>query len=225
MAILARRVGSMAYGRRLKISSSSLNSLTSWRLIQLFRFFSFFFFSGKCITGLCLVGFDAYFKALRPKTAKVCGSVGGGGGGGGGGAANNGGPAGGNGAGGGMGTGLGGGSGYGENQYYRNAVKGSRIFNCRNPWFRQFWEQHFKCRFNNSSGTGGTASNGTLPECRGGDKLTYYEQEGLVPFVGKFSNVLENAGKGHRLRRTGVHDTGSQRHHRTVNWIPGAETL
>ena len=20
--------------------------------------------------------------------------------------------------------------------------------NCRNPWFRQFWSHHFKCRFN-----------------------------------------------------------------------------
>lgn len=78
--------------------------------------------------------------------------------------------------------------GYGENQYYRNAVKNSRIYNCRNPWFRQFWEQHFKCRFNSSSSSGPSSlsSNTSLPECRGGDKLTYYEQEGLVPFVGEF---------------------------------------
>ncbi|EFX87236.1 glutamate receptor, metabotropic [Daphnia pulex] len=96
-----------------------------------------------------LAGFDAYFKALRPKTAKVANA-----------------------------------SGNGENQYYRNAVKGSRIYNCRNPWFRQFWEQHFKCRFNSSASASGTGqSSSTLPECKGGDKLTYYEQEGLVPFV------------------------------------------
>lgn len=110
-----------------------------------------------------LAGFDTYFKALRPKTAKVCGSVGG--------LANH--------SGGGLAAGAAANaSGFGENQYYRNAVKGSRIYNCRNPWFRQFWEQHFKCRFNTSA-SGGT----NLPECKGGDKLTYYEQEGLVPFV------------------------------------------
>ncbi len=122
-------------------------------------------------------GFDAYFKALRPKTAKVCGSVGG---------SNN-------------HNGIAGSSGHysplannngssatnGENQYYRNAVKGSRIYNCRNPWFKLFWEQHFKCRFNSTTTTT-TTSSLHLPECKGGDKLTYYEQEGLVPFVGEF---------------------------------------
>jgi hypothetical protein len=82
------------------------------------------------------------------------------------------------------------GTGYGENQYYRNAVKGSRIYNCRNPWFRQFWEQHFKCRFNSSA-----AGPSTLPECKGGDKLTYYEQEGLVPFVGE---LLPDSGSGRK---------------------------
>lgn len=115
-------------------------------------------------------GFDTYFKALRPKTAKVCGSVGG--------LANH--------SGGGLAAGAAANaSGFGENQYYRNAVKGSRIYNCRNPWFRQFWEQHFKCRFNTSA-SGGT----NLPECKGGDKLTYYEQEGLVPFVGELLSSL-----------------------------------
>ena len=146
------------------VDGQSYSSLIGWRHPA----FSFFLFFPKNVAG-----FDAYFKALRPKTAKVCGSVGG--------SANNGGPAGGNNGAGGVGLG-----GYGENQYYRNAVKGARIFNCRNPWFRQFWEQHFKCRFNSSSGP--PASNGSSqPECRGGDKLSYYEQEGLVPFVGKFS--------------------------------------
>ena len=77
----------------------------------------------------------------------------------------------------------------GNQHWHRNVVKGSRIWNCRNPWFRQFWEQHFKCRFNSST-TGVVDgivvnSNSSLPECKMNDKLTYYEQEGLVPFVGK----------------------------------------
>jgi hypothetical protein len=70
------------------------------------------------------------------------------------------------------------------NQNVRNVVKGSRIFNCRNPWFREFWAQHFKCQF--GSGNSSNSSN-SVPECKGGDKLSGYEQEGLVPFVGKLS--------------------------------------
>jgi hypothetical protein len=109
-------------------------------------------------------GFDAYFKSLRPKSGRVCG--------------------------GGNGT--------------VNLESRGRLHNCRNPWFRQFWEQHFKCRFksgNSSSSTSSTSSSSTMTpevsstvaaagsqtinECNGNDKLTYYEQEGLVPFVGE----------------------------------------
>jgi hypothetical protein len=115
----------------------------------------------------------------------VCGSVGGG-------SANHNGGGGGGGPAGGFASGAASfnASGNGENQYYRNAVKGSRIYNCRNPWFRLFWEQHFKCRFNSSSSAASGHSSSTLPECKGGDKLTYYEQEGLVPFVGKLLLLL-----------------------------------
>lgn len=50
------------------------------------------------------------------------------------------------------------------------------LINCRNSWFREFWSQHNKCEFNN---------NNTTKKCTGMEKLTDYEQEGLVPFVGK----------------------------------------
>ena len=78
----------------------------------------------------------------------------------------------------------------------RNKEKGDRVVNCRNPWFRQFWEQHFKCEFASSSAssssrnnTSDNNNNGTsyVKKCMPNDTLTGYEQEGLVPFVGKFS--------------------------------------
>lgn len=87
-----------------------------------------------------MLGFDSYFKALRPRTSKVCNSKEG-----------------------------------------RNVVKNDRIFNCRNPWFREFWEQHFKCQF--SGNVNGSSNASALPKCRGNDTLSGYEQEGLVPFV------------------------------------------
>lgn len=49
-----------------------------------------------------------------------------------------------------------------------------KIINCRNSWFREFWIQHNKCTFNNSS-----------RKCSGYETIAGYEQEGLVPFVGK----------------------------------------
>lgn len=47
--------------------------------------------------------------------------------------------------------------------------------NCRNIWFNEFWSQHHKCSF----------EPGAEVPCTGDEKLTNYEQEGLVPFVGK----------------------------------------
>lgn len=49
------------------------------------------------------------------------------------------------------------------------------IRNCRNIWFREFWAQHHKCSFNDTAKV----------RCTGKEKSTSYEQEGLVPFVGK----------------------------------------
>lgn len=49
------------------------------------------------------------------------------------------------------------------------------VINCRNSWFREFWSQHNKCDFNSNS----------TKKCTGKEKITDYEQEGLVPFVGK----------------------------------------
>ena len=89
------------------------------------------------------LGFDNYFKSLRPGSGKVCGSK--------------------------------------ENV---NVVKGSRVINCRNPWFREFWTSHFKCRFSNANNTG---QNSSVPDCKLNDRIVDYEQEGLVPFVGKYS--------------------------------------
>ena len=115
-------------------------------------------------------GFDEYFKALRPKTAKVCGV--------GSSSLNSSGPS--------PSSMFGSTS---ENQHSRNVPRGERIFNCRNPWFRQFWEQHFKCRFNANAAKAGSSApvNASVPECKGSDRLTIYEQEGLVPFVGNMT--------------------------------------
>ena len=55
---------------------------------------------------------------------------------------------------------------------------GQRV-NCRNVWFREFWTQHNKCTFDNSS-----------RKCNGQETISDYEQEGLVPFVGEFSCTM-----------------------------------
>lgn len=52
-----------------------------------------------------------------------------------------------------------------------------KIVNCRNLWFREFWQQHHRCTF-------GPKKDGK-PQCTGKEQLRNYEQEGLVPFVGK----------------------------------------
>lgn len=57
--------------------------------------------------------------------------------------------------------------------------------NCRNIWFNEFWSQHHKCSL--VSTTGGDDQ---LPRCTGNETLTNYEQEGLVPFVGKLNFVI-----------------------------------
>ncbi|XP_043471687.1 metabotropic glutamate receptor 7-like isoform X1 [Leptopilina heterotoma] len=50
-----------------------------------------------------------------------------------------------------------------------------KIVNCRNLWFREFWQQHHRCSF-------GPKKDGK-PQCTGKEQLRNYEQEGLVPFV------------------------------------------
>lgn len=55
-----------------------------------------------------------------------------------------------------------------------HATQPAQIVNCRNGWFREFWIQHNKCTFENSE-----------QKCTGQESITDYEQEGLVPFVGK----------------------------------------
>ncbi|XP_067129617.1 metabotropic glutamate receptor 3-like isoform X2 [Centruroides vittatus] len=47
--------------------------------------------------------------------------------------------------------------------------------NKRNPWFKEFWKQHFNCTFSNK-----TAAKRI---CKGENLRTKYEQEGLVTFV------------------------------------------
>lgn len=56
--------------------------------------------------------------------------------------------------------------------------------NCRNIWFNEFWSQHHKCSFE---------ADDRLPRCTGNETLTNYEQEGLVPFVGKA--IIDNFKK------------------------------
>ena len=62
------------------------------------------------------------------------------------------------------------------------------LINCRNVWFREFWSQHHKCYFD----TGNVMD--LPPEidkmCSGEEKLQNYEEEGLVPFVGKYQNFF-----------------------------------
>lgn len=53
-----------------------------------------------------------------------------------------------------------------------------KIVNCRNVWFREFWSQHHKCTF------GGPSAQG-IKACTGDETMNEYDQEGLVPFVGK----------------------------------------
>ncbi|XP_059488635.1 metabotropic glutamate receptor 8-like isoform X2 [Neocloeon triangulifer] len=52
--------------------------------------------------------------------------------------------------------------------------QGNKLVNCRNIWFREFWSQHHKCAFDDSS---------ALPKCTGNETINDYEQEGLVPYV------------------------------------------
>lgn len=54
--------------------------------------------------------------------------------------------------------------------------------NCRNIWFNEFWSQHHKCSF----------EKGAAKQCTGNETLTNYEQEGLVPFVGKIYYLLSS---------------------------------
>jgi hypothetical protein len=64
-----------------------------------------------------------------------------------------------------------------------HSTKADLITNCRNGWFREFWSQHNKCSFDNTS-----------RKCTGDEAISDYEQEGLVPFVGESPciNVLIN---------------------------------
>lgn len=55
-----------------------------------------------------------------------------------------------------------------------HVTKPELVINCRNGWFREFWSQHNKCSFDN-----------TNRKCTGEEAISDYEQEGLVPFVGK----------------------------------------
>lgn len=58
-----------------------------------------------------------------------------------------------------------------------------KMVNCRNVWYREFWSQHHNCTFNRNT-------SGGLKQCTGQEALRDYEQEGLVPFVGKFLTHL-----------------------------------
>lgn len=64
----------------------------------------------------------------------------------------------------------------------------SKGINCRNPWFRQFWSHHFHCQFEDQkeSEMPPQLAGQTLRKCTGEERLTRYEQEGLVPFVGEY---------------------------------------
>lgn len=65
---------------------------------------------------------------------------------------------------------------------FRNRKSG---VNCRNPWFREFWSYHFRCRFPDEPNDPSKFEGQKVEECTGKEHLNKYEQEGLVPFVGK----------------------------------------
>lgn len=60
-------------------------------------------------------------------------------------------------------------------------TKPNLVINCRNGWFREFWSQHNKCNFDNNT---------KESKCTGEETISDYEQEGLVPFVGKLNVTL-----------------------------------
>ncbi|XP_076362946.1 metabotropic glutamate receptor 3-like [Tachypleus tridentatus] len=57
--------------------------------------------------------------------------------------------------------------------------------NLRNPWFKPFWEQHFKCKFQNDYTD--------MDLCTGTETFDKYTQEGLVPFVIDAVHVMAHA--------------------------------
>ncbi|KAE8745293.1 hypothetical protein FOCC_FOCC007978 [Frankliniella occidentalis] len=61
---------------------------------------------------------------------------------------------------------------------YRHPGDAALRVNCRNIWFREFWEQHHSCTFDP-----GKALAAGRRLCSGNETLRAYEQEGLVPFV------------------------------------------
>ena len=58
-----------------------------------------------------------------------------------------------------------------------------KFVNCRNVWFREFWQQHHKCTFSNRPDLG-------VRKCTGDEQLDEYKQEGLVPFVGESALII-----------------------------------
>ncbi|XP_077985666.1 metabotropic glutamate receptor 8-like [Glandiceps talaboti] len=75
----------------------------------------------------------------------------------------------------------------GFENYFQSLNPGN---NTRNPWFKEFWESHFKCTFNRSVA-------GDI--CTGQEKISFqsgYKQEGLVQFVVDailaFAHALQN---------------------------------
>lgn len=68
-----------------------------------------------------------------------------------------------------------------ENNVPHKSLPG-KIVNCRNIWFREFWSQHHKCTFSQNAST-------EMTRCTGTEELKDYEQEGLVPFVGKIISL------------------------------------
>lgn len=71
-----------------------------------------------------------------------------------------------------------------ENNVPHESLPG-KIVNCRNIWFREFWSQHHKCTFNQNASI-------EMTRCTGTEELKDYEQEGLVPFVGKIISLIYN---------------------------------
>ena len=74
--------------------------------------------------------------------------------------------------------------------------------NCRNPWFREFWSHHFRCTFPDEKNDSAKSGTDETRICTGQEVLMKYEQEGLVPFVGKKNNWLAKENDaGYRVER------------------------
>ncbi|XP_074594692.1 metabotropic glutamate receptor 8-like isoform X2 [Brevipalpus obovatus] len=105
-------------------------------------------------------------------------------------------------------------------KYFKNLKPYS---NTRNPWFKRFWEQNFNCtlkRLDKSLEANGAQIKSK--ECSGQEKMTKYEQEGLVPFVVDAVYALAHAIHNLLHDRCQEWTRGSKR---PIRWSPNESCI